>query len=152
MLDDSQKKEIARWLAAGDSLDAIQKRIKADWGIHLTYFELRMLAADLPQPQEPAPEEPAPGKDDQPPAQEEPAPDEKELPDGLRLDFDGITDPRFLASGSVIFSDGVSAKWFVDAVGRLGLTGCPQGYQPSGQDAQAFQRQLSEGLAARGLV
>ena len=51
-ITDQQKAAVATWFAAGASLDEIQKRIKAELGIHLTYLEVRLLVAELPQPEE----------------------------------------------------------------------------------------------------
>ena len=51
-ITDQQKAAVATWFAAGSSLDEIQKRIKAEFGIHLTYLEVRLLVAELPQPEE----------------------------------------------------------------------------------------------------
>ncbi len=56
-LNDEQKAEVAAWFAAGASLDEIQKRVKADFGIHMTYLDVRLLVAELPQPAEKAEEE-----------------------------------------------------------------------------------------------
>ena len=47
-----QKEAVAGWFAAGASLDEIQKRIKSEFGLHLTYLDVRLLVAELPQPQE----------------------------------------------------------------------------------------------------
>ena len=51
-LTESQRNEVAAWFSAGASLDEIQKRIKAEFGIHMTYLDVRLLVADLPQPVE----------------------------------------------------------------------------------------------------
>ena len=51
-LTDTQKEAVAAWFADGASLDEIQKRIKAEFGIHMTYLDVRLLVADLPQPEE----------------------------------------------------------------------------------------------------
>ena len=51
-ITNQQKAVVAAWFAAGASLDEIQKRIKAEFGIHLTYLEVRLLVAELPQPKE----------------------------------------------------------------------------------------------------
>ena len=72
MLTEEQKSQVAGWFAAGASLDEIQKRVKAEFGVHMTYLDVRLLVAELPQPVEPepprAPEapggEPAPGAQD----------------------------------------------------------------------------------------
>jgi hypothetical protein len=47
--------------------------------------------------------------------------------------------PGAVASGSVTFSDGVTAKWIIDQYGRPGLTDVSKpGYRPSAADGQAF--------------
>ena len=51
-LAEDQLKSVAAWFAGGASLDEIQKRLVADYGVHVTYFELRMIVAELPQPEE----------------------------------------------------------------------------------------------------
>ena len=51
-LSEDQLKSIAAWFAGGASLDEIQKRLVAEYGVHLTYFDLRMIVAELPQPEE----------------------------------------------------------------------------------------------------
>ena len=56
-----QKDEVAAWFAAGASLDEIQKRIKSEFGIHMTYLDVRLLVAELPQPEEAAEAEGAGG-------------------------------------------------------------------------------------------
>ena len=50
-LTDTQREAVAGWFAAGASLDEIQKRIKAEFGVHLTYLDVRLLVAELPQPE-----------------------------------------------------------------------------------------------------
>ena len=52
-LTEEQLKSVAAWFAGGASLDEIQKRLVAEFGVHLTYFDLRMVVADLPQPEDP---------------------------------------------------------------------------------------------------
>jgi hypothetical protein len=60
--------------------------------------------------------------------------------------------PGALASGTVVFPDGVSGKWIVDNYGRPGLTEISQpGYRPSPADGQAFMQELSAALEKRGL-
>lgn len=52
MISEENKLEVAKWFAAGASLDEIQKRLKSEFDIHMTYLDLRLLVADLPQPVE----------------------------------------------------------------------------------------------------
>jgi hypothetical protein len=65
--------------------------------------------------------------------------------------MDRVMQAGALASGTLTFSDGVSAKWMLDQVGRLGLSSVSTpGYQPSPEDIQAFQLELQNKIAARG--
>ena len=52
-LTDEQLKSVAAWFAADASLDEIQKRLVVEYGVHITYFDLRMIVAELPQPEDP---------------------------------------------------------------------------------------------------
>lgn len=72
---------------------------------------------------------------------------------GVRVTIDAVTlIPSALASGSVVFSDGVTAKWIVDQYGRPGFTEVSQpGYRPTAADGQAFVRELSAALQQRGM-
>ena len=59
--------------------------------------------------------------------------------------------PGAVASGSVTFSDGVTAKWVVDQYGRPGLTEVSKpGYRPTPADGQAFMQELGVALQKRG--
>lgn len=169
MLEENQKSAVAQWLAAGASLDEIQKRIKSDFGVHMTYLEVRLMVAELPQPAEPEPEEPiaeeesAAAEEEEPVVETEPLPPEdegagesevpaEEKPAGqVSVAVDTIMIPGTLASGDVTFSDGKSGKWYLDQMGRLGLGKLPEGYRPSGEDWAVFQRLLMAELQARGL-
>ena len=51
-LTDTQKEAVASWFTSGASLDEIQKRIKSEFGIHMTYLDVRLMVAELPQPVE----------------------------------------------------------------------------------------------------
>ena len=160
-LTEEQLKSVAAWFAGGASLDEIQKRLVVECGVHLTYFDLRMIVADLPQPDADAqervpPEGEVPDADAQervPPEGEAPDADAQErVPPGVTVECDAIMIPGTMASGDVEFSDGVKGKWYLDQMGRLGLGGdLPQGYRPSPEDAALFQARLMEALRAKGL-
>ena len=180
-LNEDQLKSVAAWFAGGASLDEIQKRLVAEFGVHLTYFDLRMIVADLPQPEEGeeatgetpvdpesrqdggSPEDGAlgeralPGEDatgETPVAPDEPeaADAQERVPSALSVTVDALMIPGTMASGDVTFSDGVKGKWYLDQMGRLGLGGdLPQGYRPSPADAALFQARLMEALRAKGL-
>jgi hypothetical protein len=61
-----------------------------------------------------------------------------------------ITRPGAVVSGSVTFSDGKRAEWYLDQFGRLGVVPSEQGYKPPPADMPAFQRALEGELAKLG--
>jgi hypothetical protein len=46
-LDDTQKKKVTAWINEGLKLADIQKRLGTDFGLNVTYMEVRMLVDDL---------------------------------------------------------------------------------------------------------
>ena len=160
-LNEEQLKAVAAWFASGASLDEIQKRLASEFGVHVTYFDLRMIVADLPQPEPEIPETPeAPENPETPETPETPesqdGPDNQENPEtgsaNVSVTVDAIMIPGTMASGDVVFSDGVKGKWYLDQMGRLGLGGdLPQGYRPAPADAALFQARLMEALRSKGL-
>ena len=75
---------------------------------------------------------------------------EPKRPGGVSVAVDRVTAPGSVASGTVTFSDGVSASWHLDQLGRLALNAGRAGYTPSQQDVQALQRELTNALAKMG--
>ena len=166
-LNEEQKKEVGAWLREGLKLSEIQKRIETRFGLNPTYMEVKLLVSDidiLPKdqpevlPTKTVGEAPAaPGAAGRPgtgPATKAPAADAlpAQAPTaGVSVKLDQITKPGAMASGSVTFSDGVSATWFLDQYGRLGLAGPQKGYQPPAADVQEFQIALENELAKSGL-
>ena len=188
-LSPEQSSAVSSWIATGDSLSAVQRKLRDQYGVSLTLMEVRFLVDDLNlQLKDPAPKvnasdvtqaAPAPSappsrspaapdaagsapelEDEEAYAEEAPPadgaiPPEDELPGGassVTIDVDKVTlHPGALASGSVTFSDGVTAKWIIDNYGRPGFTEVSQpGYRPKPADAQAFMQQLSAELQKRG--
>ncbi len=166
-LTDIQKQTVAEWVAKGASLAEVQRQMQETLGIKATYMDVRFLVLELgvavkekPAPRPPAPPPtPAPagaggfdpgaeadlGADD--------GPDLGASPPGastVRVDLDRIMKPGSLVSGTVVFSDGVSAAWALDQFGRLALNPAQPGYQPGPQDVQAFQMELRRALEKRG--
>ena len=175
MLSEVQKNAVAEWFAAGAGVAEIQKRISSEFGIDLTYLDVRLLVADLPQPVEPEPavQEEVPvnaGISDELGDLE--TSDERggavasgisELPDNpknptetvpaeLSVSVDPLAPPGAIACGSVVFSDGTAGKWVLDQMGRLGLSGLPEGYRPPPEDGAQFQPKLVAALRAKGLA
>jgi hypothetical protein len=161
---DAQKQQIARWLDEGAKLSEIQSRL-AEAGVSLTYMELKFLLSDLqlkPKDAAPPPEVadlkvPASGSPPAQPAPPAPNPASQPTPPpvgapgaAVQLTVDQITKPGSIVSGKVTFTDGVSAEWFLDQMGRLGLTGPDKAYRPPAADVAEFQKQLQSELMKLG--
>ncbi|MBN2505938.1 MAG: hypothetical protein JXQ71_04520 [Verrucomicrobia bacterium] len=180
-LTDDQKQTVAGWLAEGLKLSEIQSRLESAFGLRLTYLEVRMLMADLslmpkdippPQPPHAASHSPL-APPDRPPAPLGPAPDGRKpqagpaaedwadeadeaapaggLSGNVVVSMDQLARPGALVSGKVTFSDGQSAQWYLDQMGRLGLIPAQQGYRPSPADLQEFQMALDVELRRMGM-
>lgn len=147
-LADDQRAKVAIWVAEGASLAEVQKRLKDDCGVSMTYMDVRFLVDDLKleikeQPrQSEAAERLAAAKSQ---GEGERA---GETPGGVRVTMDTITKPQAIASGKVTFSDGQSADWMLDHAGRLALNPSTPGYRPTQADITAFQQELQR--AAQG--
>ena len=112
MLTEEQKADVAKWFAAGASLDEIQKRMKTEFGVHMTYLDLRLMVADLPQPVETepaAPDDPAhEGLAHDGPAREVPAPPRRGTSSSGTPDS-GTPDSSGTSSSGQASDDGTSA-------------------------------------------
>ena len=145
ILTDDQKAAISKWIEEGANLSEIQKRLKEDFQISLTYLDTRLLADDLKlsikEPERPPDPKPLP-----PPEPETPAPSGK-----VSVAIDQITRPGAMVSGRVTFSDGQKSEWYLDQTGRLGLNPSTPGYRPSQQDVMDFQVELEKLARSQGL-
>lgn len=165
MLDKNQQEAVREWVAAGAGLSEVQRRIEEEFGISMTYMDVRFLVLDLhadvkdkPEPKAKEPPAPPPMAEDAglPPADALPNDGDGYTPEGMgggsvSVTLDSVVRVGALASGSVTFSDGVTAEWSVDRFGRLAMTKVSQpGYQPKPEDIQAFQVELENKLSQRG--
>ncbi|MCX6944496.1 MAG: hypothetical protein NT173_07015 [Opitutales bacterium] len=173
-LTPEQQQAVSRWVAAGDNLSAVQKRLLEEFKVSMTYRDVRFLVDDLnlalkdaapkidasdvtkaPTAKPAAPGQ-APGAVAAAGPEDEALEDlPEDLPPGaarVTVNVDKVTlMPGAIASGSVTFSDGVSAQWIVDNQGRPGFTKVSQpGYRPTPADGQAFVQELSAALQKRG--
>jgi len=166
-LNDAQKKSVVEWIAQGMKLSEIQRRIGSEFGIVVTYMEVRFLVDDLKlTPKDPEPPKPVEGNAKSSladstmagPASIKGEPD-KVMSDanrgvppsgGVSVKVASVARPGALVSGSVTFSDGNSAEWHLDQMGRLGLSPKQPGYKPSPADLEAFQIELQEELQKLG--
>jgi hypothetical protein len=162
-LDDAQKQKVAGWLEEGLKLSDIQKKIISEFGLTMTYMEVRFLLDDLklkPKEKELPPSPPvqigkaaASAQPGRAPAQTPEKPATQPAPSGpanVSVTVDQVTRPGALVSGNVTFSDGNSAQWYLDQTGRLGVAAKQQGYRPSENDVMAFQTELQNQLAKLG--
>lgn len=152
VLHDEHKAAVAGWVAAGASLSDVQKRLKDEFQIVMTYMDVRLLVDDLKlQLKEEAPKQSEAADRLAAAKQEGEIQREGAAPSGgVSVSMDRITKPHALASGKVTFSDGETAEWMLDQTGRLGLVPGKPGYRPSETDVMAFQRELQR--VAQGFV
>ena len=173
MLDDRQKDLVRQWAAEGAGLSEIQRRIKEEFGTSMTYMDVRFLMLDLHADVKDRPE-PKEGTGGNSPAHGEAGAAEEEQEDslqaarqpdaqtddeagytpsdmdggGVTVELDRVVRAGAMASGSVTFSDGVTGSWYLDQMGRLGITKVSKpGYQPSREDVEAFQMELQAKLS-----
>ena len=170
-LTEAQAEQARGWLKDGLKLSDFQKRVEKEFGLRLTYMDTRLLVDDLrvvPRDIEPpqaaeAPEAAGPAATTQTftpgnlPAQGgfAPAPVQQAAAaaapgGGVSVTTDAITRPGALASGSVTFSDGQKAQWYLDQTGRFGMVPAQRGYRPSQPDVQEFQALLDRELQKLG--
>lgn len=142
-LTDEQKAAVLQWIQEGATPSDLQKRLKEEFQISMTYLETRLLADDLKlnfkEPERPA--EPAPLPAAEP---------ENAAPGKVSVTIDQITRPGSMISGRATFSDGESAEWYLDQMGRLGLNPGTPGYRPSQQDVLEFQNELEKLARSQG--
>jgi hypothetical protein len=175
-LSPEQKQAVSGWVAAGDNLSTVQKKLLEQFKVSMTYMDVRFLVDDLNLAlKDPAPkvdtsdlskakaapaaaDESTPGSLEEDPMTPGVAPEEfaEDLPaagGAVTVSVDRVTlIPGALASGTVTFSDGVTGKWIVDNYGRPGFSEISQpGYRPSPADGQAFMQELSAALQKKGM-
>ncbi|MGF1484388.1 MAG: hypothetical protein ACFBZ8_08485 [Opitutales bacterium] len=145
----------------------MQKRLSEEFQISMTYMDVRFLVDDLDLSL--ASPDPAPTPDvteaDAGPAADAPASDgstaieEPELLDepglaggAVSVYIDRVQRPGAVLSGSVTFSDGVTAQWQVDQFGQLGVIPpeSKSGYRPSEADLRDFQTALQREMQKSG--
>ena len=157
-LTEAQKDVVRQWLVQGLKLSDVQRRLETDFGLRVTYMEVRFLVDDLkvalkdpepPKKVEPPVVSPAPaaasGLVNQP---DSPANDATLV--NVKVTVDRVTRPGALVSGRVTFSDGQGGTWFVDQMGRPGLSADKKGYKPNTTDMQEFQIALEQELVKLG--
>ncbi|HWN93759.1 MAG TPA: hypothetical protein VNT99_01890 [Methylomirabilota bacterium] len=160
-LDEAQRKKVSDWIGEGAKLSEIQTRIGKEFGISMTYMDVRFLIDDLKLKPKDAPSAApvniAPPKESvgTTPANSPAATVGAPLPEGqtggaVSVTVDQIARPGSVVSGRVKFSDGQGGAWLIDQMGRPGLIPDQQGYRPAPADIANFQAQLQNELARLG--
>ena len=155
-LDEAQRQRVTAWVVQGAKLSEIQTRLTEEFGLKMTYMEVRFLMDDLKltlkDPEPPKPAAPA----NPPPAapKAKPATGAETLPPAVTgkvsVTVDQIARAGAVVSGKVTFSDGQLAEWYLDQMGRLGVAPKQPGYKPSATDVQQFQAALQTELSRTG--
>jgi hypothetical protein len=142
LLTDEQKNAVALWVAEGATLADVQRRLKDELGVGLTYMDVRFLVDDLKLQLKEQPKQ-SEAVDRLAAAKQEGDSERQGAPSaGVRVTMDAVTRASALASGKVTFSDGETADWMLDQTGRLGLNPTKPGYRPTEADIMAFQSEL----------
>jgi hypothetical protein len=159
-LDEAQRQRVTAWILQGAKLSETQTRLAEEFGLRLTYMEVRLLVDDLKlTPKDPEPPKgvaqigASPEKGATPPPAGKKAPSAPTAPPPtgkVSVTVDELVRPGAIVSGKVTFSDGQQADWYLDQVGRLGVAPRQQGYKPSAADVQQFQAALQNELAQMG--
>ncbi|MDH7503593.1 MAG: hypothetical protein QHJ82_12895 [Verrucomicrobiota bacterium] len=158
-LTEEQKAQVRKWLEQGLQLAEIQSRLESEFGIRTTYMDVKLLVSDLQVlPKDPEPldrqnnkktAQAAPGKGAQE-GKNSAGEQDKAGRGRVSVSMDEISKPGAVVSGSVTFSDGKRANWYVDEYGRLGIAPAERGYRPTEADMREFQVALEQELARHG--
>jgi len=154
-LTEEQRQKVTEWIAAGQKLSEIQERMGAEFDLRMTYMDARLLIDDLKlTPKDPVvPEVPKPPAEAAASGAPDAAPAEAEAPVGsgkCSVTVDAVMKPGAMVSGQATFSDGQTAEWYLDQMGRFGLIPAVEGYRPPQSDIAEVQVLLDRELAKLG--
>lgn len=155
-----QLSQVSRWVAEGATLAEVQSRLASEFGLSMTYMDVRFLVDDLgatlvdkPEPKvaEPLPDTLAASAPPEPSVAPELAADPAPVGAAkVSVTVDTLARPGAIISGKVTFSDAQVADWYVDEQGRPGLVPATPGYRPSPDDIRQFQMLLEAEFQKRG--
>ncbi len=150
-----QSEAVKAWVNEGATLAEIQTRLSEEFGVTMTYMDVRFLIEDLNlELRDNRSGSAAPEPDSQVLGDDAGAilDDEPELIGGgkVTVDLDRVARAGAVVSGNVTFSDGQKAQWYLDQFGRLGLDPADSEYRPSPEDIQSFQKELQALLQQHG--
>lgn len=148
-----QEAAVRQWVEEGARLPDVQKRLREEFNLTLTYLEARLLAGDLgltfvsDEPAKPEAADEPEGEVDGDGALQE---DTTAPAGGVSVSLDMVTRAQAIVSGKATFSDGTTVSWYVDQMGRLGMEPPTPGYRPPEADIPTFQNKLQQLLQSQG--
>ncbi len=143
-----QETTVRAWAEEGLDLGEIQRRLAEEFGVTITYMETRFLVSDLEVSIKDKERDDSAAKLDGSATPDEddfgePLEEDDGLPGGgVQVSLDQLAKPNTLVSGSVRFSDGKTAEWYIDVNQQLGMIPPSPDYKPSNDDLMAFQQEL----------
>ncbi|OPZ26135.1 MAG: hypothetical protein BWZ02_02159 [Lentisphaerae bacterium ADurb.BinA184] len=143
-IDDKQKQFIRDKLNQGLSLGEVQKLLRNELGVNLTYLDLRLIADELDVKwSQQAPRGPVNDKTAAGPAgadkglQPGPA-----APKKVTVTVSRVSRPDAAVSGDVEFPSGGRGQWLIDHYGQPSLRLQEGGAKPTKREMQQFQEEL----------
>ncbi len=170
-LNQEQLESIKRWVANGSSISDVQSKLKDEYGVVMTYIDVRFLIDDLGAELVSAPSnetttaelsdatesvvddsadnspEAVPVSGEDVPVEtmgESVASDSNSETSGVKVSVSPIQRPDCIISGDVEFSDGSKAEWRIDRMGQLGIIPTDSSMNPPQSDIIEFQKQLQQ--------
>lgn len=154
MTNDERKAVVRKLLQAGRSLSEIQDHLRKECHDSITYMELRLLLAEMPDTKLPEKEFPKPVLPVESASPAKGAAAAAPPPAGggskLSISVDQLPAPGAMLSGFVRFASGAKAHWFLDGMGRLGLEPELGSGKPTTADMKEFSAELKRMLEESG--
>jgi len=140
---DEIKLLVSEHLNNGQSLSDIQKLLKNDHDITMTFLDLRLLAAELEEIDWSKQKADIQADKEKKKAEEDKIKEKEQEATEVGktvVKVDKVKRPGSMANGTVKFASGASAEWILDQTGRLALDN--QSGEPTPDDVQEFQVEL----------
>lgn len=146
-LTEDQVSKIRGWAESGDGVPEIQKKLRDEFDIRVTYLETRFLLEDLKIELLPTPE-PEPKKEEEPDGVDEEV--EEAVEGAVKMSVDSLLRPGAIISGKADFGGGKVVSWWLDQMGRLGMDAGDPDFRPSEEQVLSFQAELQKVLRKNG--
>jgi hypothetical protein len=151
-LSEEQISQIKTWVDEGDGFPEIQRKLREEYEIRITYLETRFLLEDLKIELKPTPEPVVEAPVEEPVAEPEAESSDEPASEGqAKVSMDTVLRPGAIISGTVDFGGGHTASWWLDQMGRLGMDASDPAFQPSEAQMITFQSELRALIQRSGL-